>query len=154
MPQQFVIFNLNDEYFGVSIDHIIEIIRLQEVFKVPNTPPYIEGLINLRGKVFTLLNLRKKFEFPEKELNKEDSKILIIETNSKSFGFIVDAVDEIVKIEDEEIQPPPESTTTLDKKYIKGSAKVQKQLILLLDLEMLVSECQEKALQNQDVITL
>ena len=78
MSQQYVIFKLNDEYFGVNIAHVMEIIWPQEVYKVPDTPAHVDGIINVRGKVFALLNLKKKFNLPDTKTIDEEAKMLII----------------------------------------------------------------------------
>ncbi|OPZ90049.1 MAG: Chemotaxis protein CheW [Firmicutes bacterium ADurb.Bin419] len=143
MSQQYVIFKLNGESFGVEIARVLEIIRTQVVFKVPNAPEYIDGLINLRGKVYTLFNLRKKFNTPTSDINTEDSKILIVNVNSMYIGMTVDAVDEIIQLEDDAIEATPPTLTTFDHKYISGVAKAGDKLILLLDLESLTASAME-----------
>ncbi|MFZ5990023.1 MAG: chemotaxis protein CheW [Bacillota bacterium] len=145
MSQQYVIFKLDNEYFGIEISHVMEIICLQEVFKVPDTPQYVEGLINLRGKVYTIFNLRKRFNLPQVNTGKDDHKILIINVNSTSLGFIVDSVDEIKSIESENIEPSPESVSKFDKKYISGAVNIEDKLIFLLDLETLIKESHENS---------
>ena len=91
--QQLVKFSVADQNFGISINQIFQIIKPQEVFKVPNTPPFIEGLINLRGKVLTIFDLRKRFSLPEKP-HDENTKVLIINMNDMLLGF--DGITEIV----------------------------------------------------------
>ncbi|HHV28291.1 chemotaxis protein CheW [Acetivibrio mesophilus] len=140
MSQQYVIFKLNDEYFGVNIAHVMEIIWPQEVYKVPDTPAHVDGIINVRGKVFALLNLKKKFNLPDTKTIDEEAKMLIIMINSKTLAFMVDVVDEIVSIEDENIEPAAESVSSNYKKYLKGSAKVQDRSILLIDFEPILNE--------------
>ncbi|HOM01805.1 MAG TPA: chemotaxis protein CheW [Acetivibrio sp.] len=140
MSQQYVIFRLNNECFGVNIAHVMEIIWPQKVFKVPDTPSYVEGLINVRGKVFALLNLKKKFKLPERETIDEEAKMLIITIDSKTLAFMVDVVDEIVSVEDEEIKPVPENVSIHYKKYLIGTAQVQNRSILLIDFEPILNE--------------
>ncbi|HOP93810.1 MAG TPA: chemotaxis protein CheW [Acetivibrio thermocellus] len=123
MSQQYVIFKLNDKYFGVNIAHVMEIIWPQKVFKVPDTPPYVEGLINVRGKVFALLNLKEKFRLPDTKVMDEEAKMIIVMINSKTLAFMVDVVEEIISIEDEEIVAVSDSSLSHCKKYLKGTAK-------------------------------
>jgi len=142
---KYIVFELNDELFGIDIAHVIEIVQMQEVFKVPNTPSYIEGLINLRGKVYTLLNIKNKLNLPEKKQDSEAMKILIINSESDSFGFMADSVNEIVEVnDDDEIQPPPESVSHIDKVYLQGVLNIGNQPVLLFDLEALLNACREK----------
>lgn len=138
MSSQYVVFKLNSERFAVEIERVLEIIHTQVVFKVPNAPEYIDGLINLRGKVYTLFNLRKKFELPSIDINSEGTKILIVNVNSTYIGMSVDAVDEIIQVEDKSIEATPQTLTNVAKNYVSGVAKVGDNLILLLNLEALV----------------
>lgn len=138
MASQYVVFKLNNDRFAVEIDRVLEIIHAQTVFKVPNSPPYIDGLINLRGKVYTLFNLRKKFNLPTTDTNLENSKILIVNLGSSYIGISVDTVDGILQIEDSSIEKTPDTVSDNTKNYIKSVAKVNDNLILLLDLESLV----------------
>lgn len=141
--QQFVIFDLNNESFGIAITQIREIIKPVEVFKVPDTPSYIEGLINLRGKVHTVFNLRKKLNLPPKEID-DTAKIIIVSYNDMPIGFIVDEVNEIIRVEDESIEPAPQSISSVNVKFISGVAKVDDKIILIFDLQNALSQNDEK----------
>jgi purine-binding chemotaxis protein CheW len=131
--QQLVVFNVNGEGFGIEITQVREIIQPQEIFKLPNTPDYIEGLLNLRGKVHTVFNLRKRFNLPEKEFD-EGTRIIIVNVESMAVGFIVDEVNEIIRIEEQNIQNDPQASTNLNKKFVKSIAKVNENVIIILDL--------------------
>ncbi len=139
MSSQYVVFKLNNDRFAVEIERVLEIIHTQSVFKVPNSPPYIDGLINLRGKVYTLFNLRKKFDLPSIDANIEDSKVLIVNINSTFIGMSVDAVDEIIQIENNLIEETPPTLSNNAKSYIRAVAKVNDNLVLLLNLEALIA---------------
>lgn len=145
--QQLVKFYIADEAFGIGIKQIFQILKPQEVFKVPNTPPFIEGLINLRGKVMTVFNLRKRFNMPEKE-NDEDTKILVIRMDDYLLGFTVDSVSEIVRVQDEDIVETPPSLTNFDKRFLSGVAKVEEKLILLLNLEKILTPNEENQMKE------
>jgi purine-binding chemotaxis protein CheW len=136
--KQLVVFTLNGEDFGIEITQVNEIIRPIETYKVPNTPEYIEGLINLRGKVHTVVNLRKRFNLPSLE-STENQKIIIANVGSSIVGFIVDEVKEIVRIEEENIESTPSDLTGLKRRYIDGIAKAGESIILLLDLNAAIS---------------
>lgn len=140
--QQFVKFYIGDEAFGIEIKQIFQILKPQEIFKVPNTSPFIEGLLNLRGKVMTVFNLRKRFNMPDKE-NDENTKILIINMNELLLGFTVDSVSEIIRVPDEDIVETPPTLNTFDKRYLSGVAKLDDKLILLLDLEKILTPDEE-----------
>ena len=139
---QLVKFVIDDESFGVEITKVREILKPQEIFKVPNTPTFIEGLLNLRGNVVTIYNLRKKFNMKEIPFD-DETKIIIVSVNELLVGFIVDRVNEIIRIDDEDIQDTPSSIMSLDKKFLSGVAKINEKLVLLLDLEKVLTHQEE-----------
>ena len=145
--QQLVKFQIGDQAFGIGITDIFQIIKPQEIFKVPNTPPFIEGLLNLRGKVLTVFNLRKRFNMPDKE-NDENTKILIVNSNDMLLGFIVDNVKEIVRVPEEDISPVPETLKSFDRRFLSGVAKLYEKLILLLDLEKVLTPDEEQKVKD------
>jgi len=135
---QLVIFGVNEESFGVEITQVKEIIRPMEIYKIPNTPDFIEGLINLRGKVHTIFNLRKKFNLPNRDFD-DNTKIIIVGIDSLVVGFIVDEVSEIVRIEDEDIESTPRAIVSESREFLSGVAKMGDKIILLLDLNKALS---------------
>ena len=145
--RQLVIFKINDEDFGVEITQVKEIIKPMDIYKVPNTPDFIEGLINLRGMVHTVFNLRKKFNLPVKDFD-DNTKIIIVNVNDLMVGFIVDEVNEIIRVDEENIEKTPQSVTTLDQKYLNGVAKFDDRLILLLDLTKVLSSSEESEVKK------
>jgi len=147
--QQLVKFSVADQNFGISINQIYQIIKPQEVFKVPNTPPFIEGLINLRGRVLTVFNLRKRFNLPEKA-NDENTKVLIVNMNDLLLGFTVDNVTEIVRINDEDIEDTPPTLQDFDHRFLSGVGKLGDKLILLLDLKKVLTP--DEAQQVQEIV--
>jgi len=138
MSSQYVVFKLDNERFAVEIEQVLEIIHTQTVFKVPNSPEYIDGLINLRGKVYTLFNLRKKFKLQSDDSNLEESKVLIVNIGSTYIGMAVDSVEEIIQIEDNAIEETPPTLANNAKKYIGAVARVNDNLIFLMNLESLI----------------
>lgn len=132
--RQLVVFTVNNEEFGVEITNVREIIRPVEIFKVPNTPDYMEGLINLRGKVHTVFNLRKRFSLPANEFD-ENTKIIIVNINNLVTGFIADEVKEIIRVEDENIESASGILSEFKDRFINGVAKLGNRVVLLLDLE-------------------
>lgn len=136
--QQLIKFQVGDEVFGIGITQIHQILKPQEIFKVPNTPPFIEGLLNLRGKVLTVFNLRKRFNMPDKE-NDENTKIIIINKDEYLLGFTVDSVTEIVRIPDEEFVETPPTLKSFDRRFLSGVAKLGDKLILMLNLDQVLT---------------
>jgi purine-binding chemotaxis protein CheW len=147
--QQLVKFHIADEVFGIEIKQIFKILKPQEIFKVPNTPPFIEVLLNLRGQVLTVFNLRKRFNMPEK-VNDENTKILIINQNDLLLGFTVDSVSEIVRVPDEDFVETPPELVSFDRRFLSGVAKVGEKLILLLNLEKILTPDEE--LQVKEIV--
>lgn len=140
---QLVVFNIDGESFGVEITHVKEIIKMQEIFKIPNTPEFIEGLISLRGKVHTIFNLRKKFRLPAIEFD-DNTNIILVNVKDALVGFIVDEVNEIVRFEDEDIEMTPDAISRFDRKYLNGIAKMGEKIVMILNLDEVLSYTQEK----------
>ncbi|MCX8131140.1 MAG: chemotaxis protein CheW [Clostridia bacterium] len=136
--RQLLIFKLNGDNYGVEITHIDSIVPTKEIVKVPNTPEYVEGLMSLRGKVYTVFNLRKRFELPNRDFD-ENTKIVIVNFNSVTVGFIVDEVNEITHIEEENIENTPQAISAMNRKYISGVAKMGDKLVIMLNLEEVLS---------------
>jgi purine-binding chemotaxis protein CheW len=124
--------------------------KYQEVVKVPNAPKYIEGIINLRGEVLPIYSLRKKFNLELKEIN-DDTKIIVVNTNDMMIGFVVDSVTEILQIEEDTIEPAPKIVTGVNRKYIKSVAKQEDRMIILIDIDLIVSD-EEKAELEEVVV--
>lgn len=137
--RQFVIFTINGEEFGLNIENISSIERMFEIFKIPNAPGYIEGLANLRGKVYTIFNLRKRFNLSSPEFD-DNTRTIISNTSAAEIGVIVDEVHEIVKVDESAFEPVPEALSNLKDRFLSGTARIGDRLILMLDLEKVLSE--------------
>jgi purine-binding chemotaxis protein CheW len=147
--QQLVKFQLGDDTFGIGITQIYQILKPQQIFKVPNAPQYIEGLLNLRGKILTVFNLRKRFNMPGTE-NDESTRIITVKADDYLLGFIVDSVTEIIRVPDEEIENTPPALKNFDKRFLSGVAKVDDKLILLLNFKEILTLDEEQ--QVKDII--
>ncbi|HVN49371.1 MAG TPA: chemotaxis protein CheW [Bacteroidota bacterium] len=134
---QLVSFKIGDEEFGVDILKVQEIIRMLEITQVPNTPPYVDGVINLRGKVIPIVDLRSRFGMERRDHDR-NSRIVVVELNGKIIGFVVDSVNEVLRIPKNVTEPPPALVADIDTKYIKAVGKLDDRLLILLDLEMLL----------------
>ncbi|NLM10162.1 MAG: chemotaxis protein CheW [Clostridiaceae bacterium] len=145
--RQFVKFSVGDEEFGVEISKVREIIKLQEMLKVPNAPPYIEGLVNLRGSVLTIYNLRKRLGMRDKEFD-ENCKIITVYHNDLLVGFTVDMVNEIVRVDEENIDDTPPSVPNIDKKFLSKVVKLDDRLMFVLDLTNVLSPDEETELKE------
>jgi len=136
MSTQLVLFKVNEEVFAISINNVSIIEKVSEIYKVPDTPVHIEGLINLRGKVHTVFNLRKKFGYQSIEFG-ENTRIIIL-NHSSMIGLLVDEVFEIFGAEDSDIKPAPESISGLSGKYFSGVVERDGRIVLIIDLEKLL----------------
>ena len=138
--KQIVIFKLGNEEYGIEIMKVVEIVLHQEIRMVPDTPNYIEGIINLRGDIHPIYNLRTRFNMGDKAAD-ENTKIIVIRTVERNIGFIVDSVSEILNIPNADIENAPSILNSkADGKYILGVAKYDARMIVLLDIDALVTD--------------
>lgn len=134
---RFLTFTLEDEVYGFEIRYVTEIIGIQSITKVPEVPDYVKGIINLRGKIIPVIDVRLKFGKPAMEYD-DRTCIIVIDINDVSVGLIVDKVDEVMTIDDQNIALPPASKTGFENRYIKGIGKAGDRVQLLLDCERLL----------------
>ena len=142
---QVVTFHLGKEEFAVPILQIQEINKIVEITRVPNSPPFVEGVINLRGKVIPIIDLRKRFNLPLTELGKL-SRIVVVNIADKNLGLIVDSVSEVLRLNTNSIEPPPTIVAGIDSDYIKGLGRIEDKIVILLDLNKILSGDERKAL--------
>jgi purine-binding chemotaxis protein CheW len=148
---QLVSFNIGDEEFGVDILKVQEINRMVQVTRVPNTPDYVLGVINLRGKVIPIIDMRNRLGMATKEFDK-DTRIVIVEIESKVIGFVVDAVSEVIRINKSITEPPPPMVAGIDSEYITAIGKLEDRLLILLDLRKILTDEDHKSLGDLDNI--
>ena len=134
---QLVSFNIGTEEFGVDILKVQEINRMVEITKVPQAPNYVEGVINLRGKVIPIIDLRKRFNLELKEQDK-NTRIVVVDIVGNIMGMIVDSVSEVLRLPSNTIEPPPDLVTGINSEYINGVAKLEDRLLIFLDLSKVV----------------
>ncbi len=143
--KQLVVFNLAEECYGVDISTVREIIQMQTVTAVPESPPFVEGIINLRGVVIPVVDLRKRFGLDTIEHN-QDTRIMVVNCKGQDIGIVVDSVTEVLRISSDLIEPASSVVTGGDAQYLQGIVKLQDRLVILLDVELLLS--------NEDVALL
>ena len=136
--RQLVVFTLGDETYGVDIATVREIIRMQAITAVPGTAHFVEGVINLRGTVIPVVDLRKRFRLNEAEHSKE-TRIVVLNSEGQEIGVIVDSVAEVLRVSSDAIEPPSSMITTTDSEYLLGIVKLPDRLVILLDTERLLS---------------
>jgi purine-binding chemotaxis protein CheW len=136
---QLVVFDLAGERFGTEIARVHEIIRLQEVTQVPRAPEFVEGVINLRGRIVPVVNLRKRFGFPEAEATRA-SRIVVVDVEGSTIGMVVDAVAEVARVAQGSIEPPAPIVSTMNNEFVRGVVKRDEDLIVMLDLDRVLGE--------------
>lgn len=150
---KYLTFTLGRESYGIGVLKVREIIRIIDVTSVPQMPPYIKGVVNLRGKVVPVVDLRIRFELADVAIT-ERTCIVVVQLKTSSggpalIGLIVDGVEEVVNITPEDLEPTPDFGTVLDTQYIVGMAKLKGRVKTLLDIERLISADAVKSLVNE-----
>lgn len=136
--EQLVVFELDREFYGVDIGAVNTIIRMQDVTQIPRTPDFVEGVINLRGSIIPVIDLRKRFGMPIGEITKA-SRIVVVEASGQLIGMIVDAVVETLRLPMDAIEPPSPVVTSTVCDYIRGVGKQENRLVILLDIEKVLT---------------
>lgn len=144
---QLVSFVLGNEEFGVDILCVQEINRMLQITKVPNSPVYVDGVINLRGRVIPVIDLRQKLGLPRKE-HDNNTRIIVVEVNNKTVGFVVDGVREVLRIPRSITEAPPEIASGINSEFIKSVGKLEDRLLILIDLEKILSKDEKLELQS------
>ena len=142
---QLVSFVVGNEEFAVPILAVQEINRMMQITAVPQSPPFVEGVINLRGKIIPVIDLRKRFGLAVAE-DTSDARIIVVEVAQRVIGFTVDRVNEVLRIAADIVDPAPQMVVGVDSEYIQGVGKLEDRLLILLSLERLF--------QEQDIATL
>jgi len=148
--KQYVVFKLGKEEYGIDIMNVTEIIQYQESVKVPNSPKFIEGIINYRGKVIPIICLKKKFGI-EDSLRDGNTRIIVINLNEKQIGFIVDEASQTVRIDDANIDPTPDIIVGIERRYITGVGKIDDRLIILIDLEKVLTDEEKEKVEALEI---
>jgi purine-binding chemotaxis protein CheW len=138
MGNQLITFSIAGELFGVEILKIQELIGFKDVTQVPNLPPYILGVINLRGNVIPVIDLRKKFKMKAVEYDKFNV-IIVLNIQKRSIALVVDSVHDVVSIPDEKINETPSFTTKIDTSFIKNISHIDDKLVVILDSDKILS---------------
>lgn len=141
---QLVTFKLAGQKYAIDILKVQEIDNMKEITSIPNAPPFLEGAINLRGKVIPVLNLGKKFGFDNTEAN-ELAKIVIMDIRGVIMGILVDSVSDVLRISQDLVEPPPPVSSIITTEFIAGIAKLDEGLVILLDLDKLLDDQEHQA---------
>lgn len=149
---QMVVFQLTEQTYGIDIASVFEIIRMEVITKVPRTPHFVEGVINLRGKIIPVIDLCKRFNLPLTERTSA-SRIIIVDVAGNTIGMIVDGVSEVLRVPLDSIEPPPPMIHGIDAAYLRGIAILDSRLIILLNLEKILYEQEQSELQRFSIET-
>lgn len=136
---QWVTFKLDNEIYGIRVMQVQEVLRVSEIAPVPGAPSYVMGIINLRGNVVTVINTRSRFGLPLNE-NDDDTRIVILESDDNVVGVLVDSVAEVVDLKHDQIETSPNVGNDESSKYIEGVATLDSELLILIDINKLLTE--------------
>lgn len=135
---QFVSFMLGDEEYGVPIMQVQEIIRFERLTHIPQSAQFVRGVLNLRGRVMPVIDLRQKFGLEEHEEDRH-TRIIVIDTGGQNMGMVVDEVSEVIAIDSEKVEPAPELGTKVRTDFIRGMGKLEDRLVILLDIDKVLT---------------
>lgn len=137
--EQLVVFELAGEHYGVDIGDVNTIIRMQEITSIPGTSSYVNGVINLRGSIIPVIDLKQRFDLPTGEHTKA-SRIVVVEASGQMIGMIVDAVAETLRLPADSIEPPSPVISSVNSDYIRGVGKQDNRLVILLALDKVLAK--------------
>lgn len=144
---QVVVFNLDKQVYGVPISAVLEIIRMEEITGLPQAPHFIEGIIEIRGKVIPVMDLRKRFGL-QVTGHTQATRIIIVDMDNTTMGIIVDSVTEVLQIASESVEPPPPVVSGVDQAFLDGIALLDKRMIILLNLARVLHDEEKEALES------
>lgn len=150
---QIVTFELGEEMYGTNVEQVREINKLGNITKVPHMPDFISGVMNLRGQITTIINLRDKFKVDEDGFDEEKARIIVAEIEGNQLGVVVDSVKDVTRIPVENISAPPDTISNKIKtKFIEGLCDIDDELIVILDISKILSEEElEKIIETENV---
>lgn len=137
--KQAVGFRLGREEFGIDIMKIVEIIRMQQITRVPQMPDFIEGIINLRGNVIPVVDLGKRFNVEISGRSPEAVRIILSSVRGRTIGLVADSVSEVIRLADDSVVPPPPVVSSVGREFITGVARIGKRLLIILDIDRILS---------------
>ncbi|MFH1238529.1 MAG: chemotaxis protein CheW [bacterium] len=144
---QLVIFQLTDEEYAIPIIQVHEIIKPTDVTRIPGMPDFVEGVINLRGKVIPIIDIRKRFRLQRKKAD-EDTRVIVVDVGEHTVGLIVDSVTEVLRLSLESIDPVPTAIAKISSEYLRGIGKLKERLLIILDVEKMLTELEKISLEK------
>lgn len=134
-----IVFAIGEEEYGVEVSNVKTIERLAPITRVPKTPPFIIGVMNLRGVVVPVMDLRRRFDLPEREYD-EETRIIIVSVQDMEVGLLVDSANDVIEIDPGQIEDPPEVVGGIRAKYLRGVAKLNERLLVMLNLQEVLNK--------------
>lgn len=145
-----IVFQLKDEEYGIEVDQVRSIERMQHITRVPRTVDFVKGVINLRGVVTPIIDLRTRFGIDEVETT-DSTRIIIVAVGNMDVGLIVDAANDVVDIPNDVIEPPPQVVGGIEAEYLRGVAKINRRLLILLNLDRVLNPTETKEMKVFEV---
>jgi purine-binding chemotaxis protein CheW len=142
---QLVVASLTGEEYGIPIMQVQEIIKYPEITHIPNMPAFVDGVINLRGKIVPIIDLHKRFDLGTK-VKTEDTRIVVSSLGGQAVGLVVDAVSEVIRVNKDSIEPIPPAISRVGTEYLDGVCKTDNRLVILLNLEMILTDLERNSL--------
>lgn len=142
-PREYVIFRLENEYYGLDIQIVENIEKMPAITRVPYTNPYISGIINLRGNVIPIINLRKRFNLSDFKAD-DNSRIIIVTEGEITVGLLVDASSETLQLDEAQIDASPSLNSSIEEAYVKEIGKHDNRIIMLLDIKRVLGLIEEE----------
>ncbi len=146
---QLISFEVGQEEYGLEILKVKEVIRIREITHLPGAPSFVRGIINLRGDVIPIIDLRDKFGLPEQEYT-ESTRVIVAAVEGRLVGMVVDAVSQVVRLPTDQVDPPPPIVGGLSAEFIKGVGKLGDRLIILLNLDRVLSSQEKRELERME----
>lgn len=144
---QLVVTSLAREEYGIPIMQVQEIIKIPEITHIPNMPDFIEGVMNLRGKIVPIIDLRRRFNLERKSYT-DDTRIVVSNVAAHSVGLIVDSVSEVIRLSSDVIDPIPPTISHIGTEYLNGVGKLESRLVILLNLEKILNDIEKTSLKK------
>jgi purine-binding chemotaxis protein CheW len=147
---QLISFMVGEEEYGLDILRVKEVIRIREITRLPQAPSFVKGIINLRGDVIPIIDLRDKFGLEHREYTAM-TRVIVVDVDGKLVGMVVDAASQVVRIPADQIEPPPPIAGGLSVEYIRGVGKLDERLIILLQIDRILSTEEKVELKNLEL---
>ena len=148
---QMISFSIGEEDYGVDIQEVKEVIRIREITQLPKAPTFVKGVINLRGDVIPIIDLREKFGLEQQDYT-DVTRVIVVEVDGKSIGMVVDRVSNVIKIPQDEIEPPPPLVGDLSGEYLRGIGKLGEKLIVLISIDKILTTDEKIELKKMEEV--